>query len=198
MRNWGKWYSFLLVGLALLLLSFNMGCGQSEAYQEGYEAGYEADYKTGYEAGYKTGYEAGYEAGYKASLDQSGADTVPPPSIEPEQIPKVEPPKADLPGAISWDKAISHVGERATVYGPVAGTFYGSSVKGRPTFLNIGEDHPSKKRFTVVIWGQNRGNFPQPPESYYRGKTISVTGLITEYEGIAQIEVTDPSQIQEQ
>ena len=59
-------------------------------------------------------------------------------------------------------------------------------------------DHPSKKRFTVVIWGQNRGNFPQPPESYYAGKSICVTGLIQEYEGIPQIEVTTPDDIQEQ
>ena len=180
MKSKLKWRSILLLGLILVLVISAIGCGQSqsEAYQHG------------------------YNDGFKAGLAQSGVGTVTPPSTTPEVSPKTEPsptPKADLPaGAISWDKAISHVGERATVYGPVAGTFYGSSVKGRPTFLNIGEDHPSKKRFTVVIWGQNRGNFPQPPESYYRGKTISVTGLITEYEGIAQIEVTDPSQIQEQ
>ena len=34
------------------------------------------------------------------------------------------------------------------------------------------------------------------PESYYNGKKIAVTGLITSYEGVSQIEVTTPSQIQ--
>jgi len=181
MGNKRKWYSILLIGLALLLASSVVGCGQSqsEAYQEGYKAG--------------------FTEGFNAGLAQSGAETIPTPSTVPESSSETETPKAGLPaGAIWWYEAKDHIGDRATVYGPVAGTFYGSSVKGRPTFLNIGEDHPSKKRFTVVIWGQNRGNFPEPPESFYEGKTICVTGLIQEYDGIAQIEVTTPDQIQEQ
>ena len=179
-----KWYSILLVGLALLLVSSFIGCGQSqsEAYQEGYKAG--------------------FTDGYKAGVAQLGTETVTPPSTAPETSPKTETPttpEAGLPaGAISWDKAKDHIGDRTTVCGPVAGTFYGSSVNGRPTFLNIGADYPSSQRFTVVIWGQNRSNFPQAPESYYKGKTICVSGLIQEYEGIAQIEVTTPDQIQEQ
>ena len=60
----------------------------------------------------------------------------------------------------------------------------------------MGKDTPSSERFVVIIWGEHRGNFPQPPESYYAGKTIYVTGLITEYNGIPQIEVTYPSEIQ--
>ena len=99
---------------------------------------------------------------------------------------------------IPWDEAKYHIGERATVSGPVAGTKYGATSSGKPTWLNIGKDYPSSERFVVIIWGENRGNFPQPPEDYYLGKTICVTGLITEYNGIPQIEVKDPSQIQEQ
>lgn len=101
-------------------------------------------------------------------------------------------------GAIAWNEAINHVGERATVCGLVAGTHWASSSNGKPTFLNVGKDYPDSNRFTVVIWIQSRDNFPQAPEVYYLGKTICVTGLITEYEGIAQIEAKDPSQIQEQ
>ena len=175
----GNCYSLLLVGLVLLLLSFTIGCGQvnpqSEAYQEGYKVG--------------------FTEGFNAGLAQSGAETVPPPSTASSPKTEPSPPPA---GAISWDKAKDHIGDRTTVYGPVAGTFYGSNVKGRPTFLNIGEDHPSSERFTVVIWGENRGNFPQPPGSYYDGKTIYATGLIQEYKGVPQIEVTTPDQIQEQ
>ena len=179
-----KWYPILLVGLALLLLSFTIGCGQSQS-----EA-------------YQTGYNAGFTEGYKAGLTQSGAVDPPPPSTTPEPSTKTETPttpKADLPaGAISWDKAKDHIGDRTTVYGSVAGTNYGATSNGKPTWLNIGKDHPSSERFVVIIWGDNRGNFPQPPESYYAGKTIYVTGLIQEYQGIAQIEVTTPDQIQEQ
>ena len=161
MWNRRKWRSILLLGLALLLLSFTIGCGksQSEAYQQG------------------------YNDGFKAGLAQSGAETVNPPP---------------LTGAISWDKAKDHIGDRTTVYGPVAGTNYGATSNGKPTWLNIGKDHPSPERFVVIIWGENRVNFPQAPEVYYLGKTIYVSGLIQEYNGIPQIEVTDPSQINTQ
>ncbi len=182
-KKWNrrKWYSILLIGLVLLLASSIVGCGQSqsEAYQEGYKAG--------------------FTEGFNAGLAQSGTETIPAPSTAPESSSETETPKAGLPaGAISWDKAKDHIGDRTTVCGTVAGTKYGATSRGNPTWLNIGKDYPSSERFVVIIWGENRGNFPQAPESYYSGKTICVTGLIQEYEGIPQIEVTTPDQIQEQ
>lgn len=108
------------------------------------------------------------------------------------------PEETELPSnAISWDEAKYHIGERTTVYGLVVDTYWASGSSGLPTFLNIGRPYPDPERFTVVIWIGNRANFPQPPESYYLGKTIYVTGLITEYNGIPQIEATDPSQIED-
>ena len=102
------------------------------------------------------------------------------------------------PSALAWSEAKYHIGERTTVFGPVVDTRWASGSKGKPTFLNIGKPYPDPERFTVVIWIQNRSKFPDPPEDYYLGKTIYVTGLITEYKGIPQIEVTDPTQIQKQ
>ena len=101
------------------------------------------------------------------------------------------------PDAISWDEAKNHIGERTTVYGPVVDTHYASESSGEPTFLNMGNPYPDPNRFTVVIWGENRGKFSQPPEDYYVGKTIYVSGLIDPYEGVPQIEVTSPDQIHE-
>lgn len=49
--------------------------------------------------------------------------------------------------------------------------------------------------FTVVIWGENGDKFENPPERFFDGKTIYVTGKIETYRGKAQIEVRDPSQI---
>jgi DNA/RNA endonuclease YhcR with UshA esterase domain len=109
--------------------------------------------------------------------------------------PTPAPPKA--PSVISWDKAKDHIGERTSVYGAVVDVKWASGSKGQPTFLNIGNPYPDPSRFTAVIWIQNRSKFPEAPEVYYLGKTIHVTGLITEYKGGAQIEVKDPSQIQE-
>lgn len=104
--------------------------------------------------------------------------------------------QAPQPSGIPWNEAKYHIGERTTVYGPVASTYYATGSKGKPTFINIGNAYPNRNRFTVLIWDRNRGNFPFAPENYYSGKTISVTGLITEYEGVPEIEVTSPGQIE--
>jgi len=106
-------------------------------------------------------------------------------------------PKELPSGSISWSEAKYHIGERTTVCGPVVDTTWASGSNGKPTFLNLGKPYPDPDRFTVVIWIQNRSNFPQAPEDYYLGKTICVTGLITEYSGIAEIEVQYPSEIQD-
>lgn len=83
-----------------------------------------------------------------------------------------------------------------TIEGPVAGTFYDSDVNGEPTFLNVGRDYSDPDRFTVVIWGDDRGAFPGAPESTYAGKIIRVTGLVSEYDGRAQVEITSPIAIE--
>ena len=106
--------------------------------------------------------------------------------------------EADFTNAISCSEAKDRVGERIAVYGTVVGTKYAVESNGKPTFLNMCYAYPSPNRFTVVIWGENRGNFPQPPEDYYDGKTIYVSGLIVSYEGVPEIEVTSPSQILEE
>lgn len=115
----------------------------------------------------------------------------------PTPAPTPSPTPTPSSSAINWDEAKYHFGERTTVCGPVVGTRWASGSKGKPTFLNIGKDYPDSGRFTVVIWIDYRANFPQPPEGYYLGKTICITGLIEEYKGIPQIEAKDPSQIQE-
>lgn len=132
-----------------------------------------------------------------------GACAAPTPQPTPTPTPAPTPAPAPAPTptpspTINWDEAKYHIGERTTVCGPVVGTHWASGSKGKPTFLNIGKDYPDSGRFTVVIWIDYRANFPQPPEGYYLGKTICITGLIEPYEGIPQIEAKDPSQIQEQ
>lgn len=100
------------------------------------------------------------------------------------------------PGSIPWYEAKNHIGDRATVCGPVVDATWASGSNGKPTFLNLGESYPNPDRFTVIIWIQYRSNFPQAPENYYLGKTICVTGLITQYNGIAEIEARLSSDIE--
>jgi hypothetical protein len=77
----------------------------------------------------------------------------------------------------------------------VKGTRYAKSSKGKPTFLNIGEDYPSPNRFTVLIWGEDRANFPSEPEIFYAEKDICASGEIQEYQGTFEIVVRSPEEI---
>jgi hypothetical protein len=94
-----------------------------------------------------------------------------------------------------WYQARRHAGQRRTVRGPVKSTKFAKSSTGHPTFLNIGRKYPSKKRFTVVIWGEYRHNFSFRPERHYRGHTLDVRGRIRMYKGSAEIMVRGPSAI---
>jgi len=98
--------------------------------------------------------------------------------------------------AISWNDASRFIGQTKTVCGNVVRTTFAESTNGQPTYLDVGRAYPDPSRFSVVIWGNQRGNFPSPPETMYRGKTICVNGVINTYQGVAQIEVRTPAQIE--
>jgi hypothetical protein len=104
---------------------------------------------------------------------------------------KVTPP----PSAIPASEAVEHVGEVQKVYGKVASTRYTYWTRGQPTFMNLDKPYPNQI-FTVVIWSSDREKFGMRPEKRYKDKAICVTGLIEEEEGVPQIVVKDPSQIQ--
>ncbi len=97
---------------------------------------------------------------------------------------------------ITASEAKSHVGEKATVCGQVASARYASSSRGAPTFLNLDKPYPNQV-FTVVIWGNDRAKFGHPEESYH-DKRICVTGSISDYRGVPEIEVHELSQIKTQ
>jgi hypothetical protein len=49
-------------------------------------------------------------------------------------------------------------------------------------------------RFTVLIWGSDRGKFGAP-ETVYQDRDICVTGQIKQFRGTPEIVVSDPKQI---
>ena len=95
----------------------------------------------------------------------------------------------------NWYQAKDHIGENATVCGPVMGAVYDVNGEGQPTFINIGNDYPNPDRFTVVIWGKYRSNFPSPPEIAYQSGTWCFTGTIEMFEGVPEIEITNLQQV---
>lgn len=97
---------------------------------------------------------------------------------------------------ISWSDAGRFVNQSKTVCGPVVRATFGQTTNGQPTYLDLGRAYPDPARFSVLIWGSQRANFPSPPENLYQGKTICVTGKIVTYQGTLEMEVRTPSQIQ--
>ncbi len=99
-----------------------------------------------------------------------------------------------IAGVITAKQAAQHVGEVQTVRGVVVSARYAEMSKGQPTFLNLDQPYPDAI-FTVVIWGSDRRKFTVPPEKYFDGKIVRVTGKITEYRGTPEIVVREPTQI---
>jgi len=95
---------------------------------------------------------------------------------------------------ITADEAKQHIQETNTVCGVVASTKFLAS-KSKLTFLNLGRAFPDHV-FTAVIPESARSKFKDPPEEFYKGKTICVTGVITTHNDKPQIMVDDPSQIE--
>lgn len=123
----------------------------------------------------------------------SGTPTPPPPSPSPTDAPTpLQPPPSDG-AAIPWEEASAHIGEHGTVCGPVVATTYRPEIKGRPTWLTVGQNYPDPARFQVLIWGEHRGSFPQAPEEYYSGRTLCATGDIVSNLGIPEMEVASPA-----
>jgi micrococcal nuclease len=90
--------------------------------------------------------------------------------------------------------ADKYIGMEKTVCGTVASATYAIRSRGKPTFLNLDQPYPNQI-FTVVIWGSDRNKFKNPPETFFRGKRICVTGIIESYRGKPQIVVRGPDQI---
>jgi hypothetical protein len=85
------------------------------------------------------------------------------------------------PVALNWDQAKDHVGETATVTGPVVGTH---SFKDGGFVLNVGKDFPDKDRLTIFVGEDQAAG--QTPDSF-DGKTVSATGKIELYHEVAEI-----------
>ena len=125
------------------------------------------------------------------------ATSVPSPTKVPTATPTLTPVQAQVacPDSVPWHQAKMHVGERLSVVGPVVKTGYLRDRPGSPTLMELGRNLRDPDRFTVEIRGQDREKFASPPEHFYIGKTVCVTGWISEENGIAGTVVSSPDQI---
>ncbi len=104
--------------------------------------------------------------------------------------PETPPTPADTqPQIVSWDDAATYDGQNVTVAGQVVDTYN----SGKVVFLNFDEDF--RNTFKVAIFADAWSLFPAPPENYYRGKMVHVTGQIKMYQNAPEIIVDHPEQI---
>ncbi|WP_394551816.1 hypothetical protein ACDF64_13185 [Agromyces sp. MMS24-JH15] len=102
-------------------------------------------------------------------------------AVAPPAVAPVEQPG----GGIAWNEAVGHAGTEQRVCGPLVGDGYDND----DVFLNLGLDYPDPGRFQIVVW--DVGGLE--PIAY--GSTLCTSGVITMYNGVAQIELEDPGLI---
>lgn len=94
--------------------------------------------------------------------------------------------QSDAPaGTVEWSRAAEHVGRKTTVCGPLIN----DGTSRDDVFLNLGRGYPDQDRFTIVVW--DVGAVEEIP----RGVTLCIEGIVTLYEGVAQIETKDPGDV---
>ncbi len=93
---------------------------------------------------------------------------------------------------ISIFDAQYNLGEVAMVYGRVYATWYNRDTD--DYLLFFGGDYPAQQ-FTVVLPGNIARRFNWRPERYFLGEHMTVTGLITTFDGIPEIIVKNKQQV---
>ena len=141
----------------------------------------------------------GYRTDYfqKVSNDPDDPDWIPDWLSDATPASELNFESPDVPeGAITWDKASSHIGEYVTVLGPAVASEYMSSSNEQPTYIDIGEAYPDDDRVSLVVWGEDRDSFPDDPEDMYLHRTICASGELYEYDGAPYMKISSPDQIE--
>jgi hypothetical protein len=105
----------------------------------------------------------------------------------------ISPARPDDVKRLFAHQAGEHLGEMALVCGVIASTRYAHQSRGAPTYLNFDKPYPEND-FTVVVWGEDRDNFPYKPEDL-KDHHACVYGRIDDYRGKPQIVAMRPEQI---
>lgn len=92
-------------------------------------------------------------------------------------------------GVIPWQQASDYLGQTITISGRIVR----ASDIGSITFLNFSQE---RGRFVAVIFQDDYANFSSPPAELYHDQSVWVTGQVTEHDGVPQIVVRSPEQIE--
>lgn len=90
----------------------------------------------------------------------------------------------------------NHIGDSVKICSKVYSSKYLEADKGSPTFLNLGAAYPHQL-LTILIWSDTRKQFTNPPEQYFKGAKVCVTGRVQMYNQIPEIIIYSAMQIQD-
>lgn len=93
-------------------------------------------------------------------------------------------------GEIPAVQAAQFIGKEGTVCGKVDGARFAENAEGQPTYLFMGGNFPAHQ-FSARIWGRDRGEFSEAPESL-AGRAVCVTGEIRTANGRPEIIIRGP------
>jgi micrococcal nuclease len=100
--------------------------------------------------------------------------------------PSAGPPSSEI---VPWEEAHRHIGREVVTEGTLVRAHRAKKV----LYLNF---HPNWKKYvTVVILGRDLSRFPRDPEKFYKGKTVRVRGVVSDYKGRPEIVVRSPEAI---
>lgn len=93
----------------------------------------------------------------------------------------------------SWTSARSKIGSSGFFKGYIREISYREDIRGRPTWISIGNSFPDTNRLGLVIWGNYRANFNFIEELL--GQEVCVFGTVDSFRGVPQIELQEMNQI---
>jgi len=126
-------------------------------------------------------------------------DKLPPPEQPPQTYPQQKqqavPLGASCENPINWQNVGQHIGNTVSVRGPVMTVAQKEGIRGNPTWIEVGAAYPNPKRLKVVIWIEDKPRFPMVMPGLLDGQNVCITGLVTDYKGVAQIVMRDVEQL---
>lgn len=67
--------------------------------------------------------------------------------------------------------------------------------RGNHTWVEVGAAYPNPNRLKVIVWIEDKPRFPMVMPGLLDGRNVCITGLVTDYKGVAQFVMRDAGQL---
>lgn len=104
-------------------------------------------------------------------------------------------PGTNCKNPLWWENVAGQIGKNIAVQGNVKRITYRQDVRGKPTWIEVGNSRPKAKSLTLIIWGDNRSKFEPMLAELEEDDPICVEGLVDSYKGKPQIKLSSLKQL---